>query len=738
MKRLSRRPNRFTVPLALSTLAVTLPAAAGVKAQKDPTAFPKTPVKEKVSPESTKQPVLLTASQVDYDQQNAIVTATGNVEISQGDIIVLADSLTYDQNKNLVTARGNVSMLEATGNVYFADELVLKDDMKAGVVSNFKARLSDNSLFVANGAKKIDENHLELFKAAYSPCKCAYDDGSPKTPFWQFKADHILVDQEEQKVRYHDAQFDYFGVPVFYTPYFSHPTPGADNQSGLLIPEFAHTSNLGSIFRIPVYYSIAPDKDLTLTPIYVSQEAPVIAASYRQLFDQGKMEFDGSITQPKNRDSTGDIAAGRQWRGNINGIGSFRLSDNYDWGFDIHRATDTTYLRRYNISNETLLTSRLYTEGFNFIGDYNRTYASAQALAFQGLTAQDDQDRIPYVAPLIDFTWQSHPGLYDSRFTFDANSMLLYREQGDQSRRISATAGWKLPYITDNGQIIEFSTQFRTDLYDVSDVPQPDGSNFSGVTGREVPEASVLWRYPFIRQWENSSLLIEPIAELVARPRGGNPTKIPNEDSLLPEFTDSNLFSTDRFAGLDRIESGPSASYGLRGQMQFYNDKYIDWLFGQQYRVINDPNFPFTNDLTSHFSDYVGRVGINYQPFSITYRFRLNKETLASNRSEVDAGLNLQRVTLSTSYLSLKNDPVLQDKEVIAGGASLIINDNWTWTLNGSNDLLLKETTAINTGLVFKNECVNISSVVGKDYTNLRDVKPSTSFWLRVGLKNLD
>jgi LPS-assembly protein len=379
---------------------------------------------------SEKEPVLLEASEVHYFQKEAMVVASGKVAVTQGDTVVLADTLSYDQNKNIVVAKGNVSMLEPSGNVYFADTLELKDDLQAGVIHAFRARLSDNSLLAAAGARKIDENRLELYKAAYSPCNVLCDDGTPKSPQWQVKADRVLVDQVEQTVTYDDARLEVYGLPVLYSPYFSHPTPDADNQSGLLAPEYRHSDNLGSVIKVPVYFALAPDKDITLTPILTGTEGLVMAGEYRQALDSGKFEFDGSITQPKDRDALGSRSTGKQIRGHLNGKGKFSINENYDWGFDIHRTTDDTYLRRYNFSNDTLLTSKIYAEGFRFPGTNDRSYATIRGLAFQGLTAQDDQDRIPLVTPLVDFTFESDPGRYNSRFFLNGGAMVLTRDTG--------------------------------------------------------------------------------------------------------------------------------------------------------------------------------------------------------------------------------------------------------------------------------------------------------------------
>jgi len=711
-------------------------AQASFKLQKDPN-LPKSNLKQQPIV-SQKSPVLLKADTVEYDQDNGVVTASGHVEISQDQTIILADTVVYDQSKNTVHAKGNISMLTPTGDVYFSDKAEFSDDLKSGVIHQFKARLADNSVVVANAAHKVDDNITHLFKAAYTPCKCTDDKGNAVSPFWSLKAKEATLDKGAQEMRYDDATMDIYDVPMFYTPYFSHSTPGADNQSGLLTPSFLRSRNLGEVYKQPVYYTFAPDRDITLEPIVTTKEGNVMAGNYRQKFDNGLLNLEGSIASAPNTDPAGNPVAGHQTRGNYDAKGDFTLTDNYDWGFDVKRASDDTYLRLYNFSNDSLLTSRVYAEGFNFINNGDRNYASIEGLSFQGLTGQDDAKVIPVVAPLANVSWQSDPGVYNSRVTLEGNTMSLYRITGDESRRLSGTAKWNMPYISDDGQAIEFEAQMRTDVYDVSNVTLANGQVFNGVTGREIPQGSVTWHFPFIDQMQTSSVTIEPVVNVTASPGGGNPEKIPNEDSQLPEFTDANLFSSDRYAGLDRVENGPRMSYGVRGQAQVESQEFVDWLVGQEYRLNNDPNFPIANDLNSHWSDYVGKVGLIYQSYNFGYRFRLDNSDFTPNRSEWDAGYNHNPFTINMAYLSLHNDPVLATREVINGNGSISLTDEWSLTASGSRDLHNDQTVTAYSGLVYKNECVTLTTVVGKDYISLLDIKPSLSFWFRISLKNLE
>lgn len=732
----------FGGTLALAAAPGLAAAQPAAPAKAAPSAGSGTPLVSGTS--AREEPVVVTAARMDYDSESALVIAEGNVEVTQGDTIVLADSLTYDQKNDLVFAEGNVTVLEATGNVYFADSVELTDGMKRGVTSEFKARLADGSLFAARGASRLSEGVTELAQAVYSPCLVVCQDGvTPKSPTWQVRARKAVIDQNEQDVTYRDAYLDVYGVPVIYTPYFSHALPGADSESGLLAPEYRRDDNLGTVVKLPVYLALAPDYDMTITPMYTSEEGLVMIGEYRQRFDAGMMRFAGSVTRPDDRDAFGNKISGNTVRGHIFGDGIFPMDEQYQWGFNIRRTTDDTYLRRYSFNYDPLLTSRLYGEGFDYlkgteIPDSGRNYAVAQVLAFQGIQLQNDSSRSPLVMPVIDTFYQSVPLIHNSRLSLSAGAMSLTRDEGADSRRLSLAGRFELPVVTESGHIFEFATQLRADGYDVDDHTLPGGAQFNGRESRLIPQAELTWRYPLLKRFETSSLIVEPVGQFIVSPNNGNDFTIPNEDSATPEFTDTNLFSANRFAGYDRVETGPRVNYGMRSQWQFGASKFISGLLGQAYRVNDDPLFPISSDLRSRFSDYVGRIGLTYAPFDIAYRFRLDKDEFSPRRSEVIGSYADGDLGLFANYLRIGKDPVLENKHELGTGATYRLTDNWSLLASAHRDLLRDDFVVINGGLTYVNECVTINTLAGKNYTSDRDFKPSTSFKVQVLLKNLN
>ena len=228
-------------------------------------------------------PVLFKADQLRHERKLDIVVARGNVEITQGDRILRANTVTYNQKTDILTATGNVILLEPNGDVIFAEFAELSGDIKDGIVQNIRILMSDDARVAAVGGRRIDGNVMEMRKVVYSPCrKCL---GLNGTPIWQLKARKVIHNQTDKIIEYQDAFMEFAGIPVFYTPYLSHPDPTIKRRSGFLTPRYGADTELGTMAEIPYYFNIAPDKDATLRPIVTSDEGVVIAGEYRQRFN---------------------------------------------------------------------------------------------------------------------------------------------------------------------------------------------------------------------------------------------------------------------------------------------------------------------------------------------------------------------------------------------------------------------------------------------------------------------
>src|SRR5262249_36014038 len=163
-------------------------------------------------------PVFFRADSLRYDRELGVMVATGHVEFTREDKTLLADTVSFNEKQDLVTASGNVTLLQATGEVAFADYVELTGDLKEGVSTSVRIRLQDDSRIAANSGRPTDGgNRLEMSRAVYSACdQCP--DHPDRAPLWQLKARQVVHDQQTRNIVYNDAILEMWGIPVAYTP----------------------------------------------------------------------------------------------------------------------------------------------------------------------------------------------------------------------------------------------------------------------------------------------------------------------------------------------------------------------------------------------------------------------------------------------------------------------------------------------------------------------------------------
>ena len=681
-----------------------------------------------------RQPVLFGADQVNYDETLGVVTLTGNVEIAQGERVVQAQSVSYNQRANTVTASGNVRLLEPSGEVIFANYVELQDELKEGVIRDIRMLLTDNSRFAANTAIRENGNKTTMRQAVYSPCEICREDPS-RDPLWQLKADRVVHDQASQDVTYYNAFLEFFGFPVFWTPYFTHPDPTVERRSGFLAPSFGNSDDLGFRFQIPYYWSISQDMDVTFEPIFLSNEGVVANGEFRKRFSFGEFEFAGSFGRIDKIGDDGTVSENAN-RGHVFTSGRFDLNDQWRVGFDGRRASDDTYMRRLGISSEQLLTSRLYAEGF-----YGRSYLNASATAFQGLRSQDDADTTPLLAPSLSVNYLGNADSLGGRISLDASSLVLTRTEGPSSTRGSVAAGYRLPLLTSGGHMFTFEASARGDVYFSNDVPQPDGTvTDDEVKARFFPQVSAEWKYPLVRHFQDVSVVVEPKASFVAAPTGLNPTQIANEDSSNFEIDELNLFEPNRLPGLDRIDEGLRVNYGMTVSMLGNRGQYSAFL-GQSYRLDDGDPFAPGSGASEHLSDLVAAIEATPSPLlNATYRVRLDNESLALRRQELSlqAGPKILRAGIDYNFLDRQaTSDLIDTRQEINASLSSNFAEHWTAKAGLQRDLARGENRNISAGLQYADECLIVDATYVRSFFRDRDLEPSNSFFVRFTLKNL-
>lgn len=686
------------------------------------------------------QPVLLNADELTYDETLGIVIASGDVELAQGDRLLLADRVTYNEKTSVVTATGNIRLLEPSGDVIFADYSELTNDLAQGFVQQVRVLLTDNSRVAGTEAERTDQGrYMRINRAVYSPCDLCESDPT-RAPLWQLRANRVVHDKEEKEIVYRDARLEMFGIPVLYTPYFAHPDPSVDRKSGFLSPVFGYGGNLGTFGAVPYYWTIAPDKDLTLTPLFSSEDGVQMRAEWRQRFENGRLLLDGSIVNADRKTSSGAVKED-EWRGHLFGNGLFDLNDTWRTGFDLEKTSDRSYLRRYRISGEDILTSRAFIEGFR-----GRNYAVANAYQFDDL--RENSENEPFVIPMAEAQLLGEPdSVLGGRWSLGLGLVGLQRSEGRDTQRASVEAGWQREFMADTGFITTVSGSLRSDAYYVTDYVRPDDPTGRGTTDTELrlfPQGQVTVRYPVARQIGSVQHVIEPVVSLTSSPVLEDQDDIPNEDSQDIELSPTNLFRTNRFPGVDRLDSGTRVTYGVNTGVYGFGGGFSEFFLGQSYQLSNndDPAL-VASGLGKDYSDIVGRIRVSPGPYlDLQYDFQLAEENLEAQVQQfrISAGVPVLRAGANYYY---RDRPTTGDteprREYLTTSLSSNFSEHWSVSVAQNRDLQATDNKLRSTSasLTYTDECFTFQIIGQRDNTVRSGEEGGDTVYFRLVFRNL-
>jgi LPS-assembly protein len=695
---------------------------------------------------SRNEPVTFGADQVQYDQQNNLVIATGHVEAWQNGHVLRADKIVFDRNTGTAAATGHVVLLEPDGEVMFADYAEMTQDMNDGVLKDMRALLAQNGKLAANGVRRTAGKINELSRVVYSPCNlCKKDPTRP--PLWQLRASSGVQDLENKRDEYYDAVLEMFGWPVAWFPYISAPDPSVKRASGLLMPSIGESSHLGAYVAQPYYLVIDDQSDATFTPVLTTQTGPQLNLEYRRRFNDGYLLLETSAGYVANSPQ-GTLATKSQ----------FDYDDTWRWGFDINRASSATYVEDFRLGNgfnldPNLLASQIYVEGFG-----EGSYSRLDTKFYQGLSSQVVDAELPVVLPRYQYSYVGQPDALGGRFSLDFGAFNILRTVGTNTRRTSLTMNWERPFVGEYGDLWTVTLHNDAAAYDATAFnEQPNyGTHDSVEDARALPQVAVDVRWPFMRDsgvW--GTQVIEPHLQLVAAPVVGNSQndKYPDEDSLDVEFSDQNLFGFNHFPGIDRLEGGVRLNAALEGTW-YLGGTTFDAFIGQSYRDTKSSVFPQYTGLHNQASDIVARVSFAPAPWlDVTYRTRLDSTTFVTHMADTIFTVGVPKLRLNGGYLYTTYDPYtlfdtappptpatdpsfFQPRNEVTLGAS----SSWgmyRFSAYARRDLTTNSMVAVGADAIYEDECFIADLKFYRRYTSIDNDGGSTALLLLFTFKTI-
>jgi LPS-assembly protein len=696
--------------------------------------------------------VAFSSDELSYDSEAQVVTASGDVRMNSEGNRLRADRVTWNRASDEVRAEGNVRVVNPGGDVAYADSVVLTDALRDGIVENMLLVLADGGRLAADKAERRD-GYTTLYRAAYSPCAVVNRKGCPKNPTWQINAVRVVHDPVKGRIRYEGASLNLLGARIVALPFLSHPDGSQGGGSGLLVPDIRVSSSNGFELSAPYYLKLAPNRDATITPHVYTEVAPMLEGRYRQLTGLGAFQLGAFLTYGSRLPITAPATAVRDEgiRAYLEGNGRFQLNPLWSVTASARYVTDRTFLRRYDISRDTRLRSMIEAERIT-----PNSYISIAGWAFQGLRVTDVAGQQPVALPAIDARWRLPAKVWGGQVELQANSLAILRTEGQDTQRAFAGARWDRRSLTRWGQELLLTAYGRGDVYHSSDNLLTSTAIYRGREGwhgRAIGALAAEVRWPLVGPLMGGTQRLTPRLQLVASGATDN-LEIPNEDARAVDLEDSNLFALNRFPGYDRWENGPRVTYGVDWGLDLPGIA-VRSTIGQSYRLDDKPSIlPPGTGLSDRFSDYVGRTNVKVgRKLNLVHRFRIDKESLALRRNEVDAVVGGRQTYATIGYLRLDRniDPTLEDlrdrEEIRLGGR---IRFAGYWSVFGSTIIDLTdarespfsqadgyEPVRHRIGISYDDDCLEIGVTWRRDYEEAGDFKRGNTFQFRVALKNL-
>ena len=696
--------------------------------------------------------MLLRANELTYNQDAERVTAVGGVQINYNSYRMVAQRVEYDQKSGRVMATGNIELIEPGGNRIYADSLDVTDNFGEGFVNSLRVETTDNTRLAAESAERLPEEKMVLNNGVYTAClPCAAR--PDRAPLWQVKAQKVIRDGKAHTIRLERAQFELFGFSLGRLPFpITVPDETVERKSGILFPRMSVTQKLGFGLTVPYYHVFSPSMDATISPTYYTKQGLLLAGELRNRFETGEhtLRVAGIDQKSPGTFDKGSSDERADQRGMIASKGRFEINPRWTFGWNVMLQSDNNFSKTYRLAgyNTTPFTNDIYLNGLGTRNSFelHNYYFDVQDTDY-ARTAEKQQ---AVVYPSLDYTYYAPEPIYGGQLSITTNFTNLSRKQDDfytegssarfrglegSYTRFTTEAEWKRTFTTDEGLLLTPILAARGDGirhtgdsapsflgYDANAAAYRNytyGGDFEGAGGasRYMLTAGLEARYPILMTTATSSHVLEPVAQIFARPDEQMAGGLPNEDAQSFVFDATSLFERDKFSGYDRVEGGTRANVGIRYTGTFDNGIGLRGLFGQSYHLAGTNSFDTPDllnvgaqsGLESDASDYVALAAVDLpQGYSVQGQGRFDEKSFELERADVALTYALPRVSGAVVYTNIQAQPdygFQKEAEYLKTASSLRINEQWSLSGSTTWDINKNEVIRRGLGVTYADEC---------------------------------
>ena len=523
------------------------------------------------TPEADGDEVWMTLSgeRLEYAPQ-AGAEVSGGVRVQLGQRLFEAESASAPQGMSPIKFEGNVRYYEPGAAIWgeratyeAADETVRLESLQFMLEDRvFSPDVTSTLPAIRGEAKRIalSEGEVSIEDAWFTRCE-------PKSAGWEVSSKSLTLDSEDAFATVTDARLSVADLPVLYVPWMKFPIT-SERQTGWLYPDLRYEGERGAVVRLPFYWNLAPNRDLVVIPGFEGRRGGSLGLEYRHATKHTTNRMIGQYL-PDDEEFVEDHPGedGRRYLVRANHSGRFG-----------------NILTRANLT--FLSDRRMHRERYDELGVSHTRWGGPSVTNEGSIIYQRPNWQLGVEMEQYRIDWNPNPDAYKTlpRVFFNGEKRL--------GERLLANFHTSWSRFTnditerDFEEISRFSNDLRFEL--------PMEKAWGGVTAsfggahvafelREARPDQTAWlddgnsemqsaffeldgSLKFERRSEKYKMTLEPRALYTYR-RSDELPGVPLLDTVLNEYSVSQLFSGRSFAGTDRYADVHQIAAGLRSRL---------------------------------------------------------------------------------------------------------------------------------------------------------------------------
>tara|TARA_B100000989_G_scaffold127253_1_gene94467 strand:- start:6037 stop:8436 length:2400 start_codon:yes stop_codon:yes gene_type:complete len=570
----------------------------------------------------------------------------------------------------------------------------------------------------------MEDGSMILKKSIYTNCKKR--DGCPP---WSIKAEEVKHDKKNKIVKYKNASFRFYDVPVLYFPKFFHPDPTVKRQSGFLAPSLL-TQNAASYLKTPYFFALTESSDFTFSPRFYENQKNIYQGEYRKVTKNANHIFDASI----NNDST---FLSKKNSSQTHFFSKSTIETNFDL-FDyskidlqLQNVSNDKYLKTHNINSPIINSNNTLNSKIEFEGSRDNLEFYIDAEIYEDLTKKDDSDKYELIFPNFNLSKVLDTKLSGSMEIVSTGYNKLFETNINEKVIINDLKYKSLNSINPLGMVNNFEfllKNFNANSKNSKTLKNRSENSINGILQLNS-------KLPMQKNGEKYITTITPI--IVGKFNPQNNKNISNEDRMI-DYT--NIYSIDRISSSSVIEGGESLTLGNEFKL-FDKKDPSEELFSinlaSSFRAKENFDLPKNSFLGQKTSNLIGQTNLKLNNFvDLKYDFLTDNNLEDFKYHKLNSKFTVNNF-ISTFEFTEENDEI-GTTHFISNETSLKISDNKNLLFRTRKNKKTDLTEYYNLIYQYKIDCLIAAIEYNKDYYRDGELKPEESISLSLTIMPFD